>query len=133
MKPQTLEHVLSFYKIALANGRYTWRHNSVLDELVRIIQNLMMPESNKSTQKFVTEGGKIYVGSKKSTYHQAVPSQNLLGLEDNWKVSADARCSKSSLKHSIRFCGIFFPSLKQNFIAYQSSSRPDCIFEIHRL
>ena len=30
----------------------------------------------------------------------------------------------------------FFPSLKQNFIAYRSSkvsSHPDCIFEIHRL
>ena len=30
----------------------------------------------------------------------------------------------------------FFPSLKQNFIAYRSSkvsSRPDCIFEIHHL
>ena len=30
----------------------------------------------------------------------------------------------------------FFPSLKQNFIAYRSSkvsSRPDCIFEIHKL
>ena len=30
----------------------------------------------------------------------------------------------------------FFPSFKQNFIAYRSSkvsSRPDCIFEIHQL
>ena len=27
----------------------------------------------------------------------------------------------------------FFPGLKQNFIAYRSSSRPDCIFEIHQL
>ena len=30
----------------------------------------------------------------------------------------------------------YFPSLKQNFIAYRSSkvsSRPDCIFEIHKL
>ena len=27
----------------------------------------------------------------------------------------------------------FFPSLYQNFIAYRSSSRPDCIFEIHQL
>ena len=88
-KPQTLEHVLSSCKTALANGRYTWRHNSVLDEPVRIIRNLMIPESNKSTQKFVTEGGKIYLGSKKSTYHQAIPGQNLLGLDDNWKVSAD--------------------------------------------
>ena len=31
---------------------------------------------------------------------------------------------------------VFFPSLKQNFIAYRSSKvspRPDCIFEIHQL
>ena len=27
----------------------------------------------------------------------------------------------------------FYPSLKQNLIAYRSSSRPDCIFEIHQL
>ena len=26
----------------------------------------------------------------------------------------------------------FFPSLKQKFIAYRSSSRPDYIFEIHQ-
>ena len=32
---------------------------------------------------------KIYVGSKKSTYHRAIPGKNLLGLWDNWKVSAD--------------------------------------------
>ena len=34
------------------------------------------------------------------------------------------------------FLGYFFPSLKQNFIAYRSSkvsSCPDCIFEIHQL
>ena len=53
----------------------------------------------------------------------------------NW-CSIHARCSKNSLKHSIGFCGLFFPSLKQNFITYRSSkvsSRPDCIFEIHQL
>ena len=41
----------------------------------------------------------------------------------------------SSLKHSIRFCGIF-SKFKQNFIAYRSSkvsSRPECIFEIPQL
>ena len=52
----------------------------------------------------------------------------------NW-CSIHASWSKSSLKHSIRFCSIF-PSLRHNFIAYRSSkvsSRPDCIFEIHQL
>ena len=59
--------------------------------------------------------------------------ESLMSLT-NW-CSIHARWSKSSLKHSIRFCGIFFPSLKQNFIVYRSSkvsSRPDCIFEIHQ-
>ena len=49
--------------------------------------------------------------------------------------SIHARLFKNSLKHSIRFCGIF-PSLKQNFIAYRSSKvswRPDCTSEIHQL
>ena len=60
--------------------------------------------------------------------------ESLIPLK-NW-YSIHARWPKSSLKHSIRFCAIFFPSLKQNFIAYRSSkvsSRPDCIFEIHLL
>ena len=59
--------------------------------------------------------------------------ESLMPLK-NW-CSIYARCSKSSLKHSIRFCDIF-PSLKQNFIAYRSSkvsSCSDCIFEIHQL
>ena len=52
----------------------------------------------------------------------------------NW-CSINARWSKSSGKHSIRFSGTF-PSLQQDFIAYRSSkvsSSPDCIFEIHQL
>ena len=60
--------------------------------------------------------------------------ESLMPLKNS--CSINARCSKSSLKHSIRFCGIFFSSLKQNFIAYRSSkvfSRRDCIFEIHQL
>ena len=59
--------------------------------------------------------------------------ESLMPLK-NW-CSIYARCSKSSLTHSIHFCGIFL-SLKANFIAYSSSkvsSRPDCIFEIHQL
>ena len=55
--------------------------------------------------------------------------ESLMPLK-NW-CSIHARWSKSSLKNSISYCGIF-PSLKQNFIAYRSSSRPDCIFD-HQL
>ena len=53
-----------------------------------------------------------------------MPLKNLCSIHARW--------SKSSLKHSIRFCGIF-PSLKQNFIPDRSSKVSDCIFEIHQL
>ena len=64
-----------------------------------------------------------------SSLTDSLPSLNLL-----CHSKTDARWLKSSLKHSIRFCGIF-SILKQNFIAYRSSkvsSRPDYIFEIHQ-
>ena len=49
----------------------------------------------------------------------------------NWCL-IPARWSKSSLKHSIRFFGIFF-KFKTEFIDYRSSKVSDCIFEIHQL
>ena len=60
----------------------------------------------------------------------AVFLESLIPLKN--RCSIHARWSKSSLKHSIRFCDIF-QSLKQNFIAYRSSKVSDCIFEIHQL
>ena len=56
--------------------------------------------------------------------------ESLMPLKNSCLIHA--RWSKSSLTHSILFCGIF-PSLKQNFIAYRSSSHPGCIFEIPQL
>ena len=56
--------------------------------------------------------------------------ESLMPLK-NW-CSIHARCSKSSLKHSIHFCGIFF-KFKTQFYAYCSSKVLDCIFEIHQL
>ena len=59
--------------------------------------------------------------------------ESLMSLK-NW-CSIHARWSKSSLK--LPYISVaFFPSLKHNFIAYQSSkvsSRLDCIFEIYQL
>ena len=67
-----------------------------------------------------------------SSLTDSLPSLNLLcHSKTDARFMQDGR-SKSSLKHSIRFFFAFFPSLKHNFIAYHSFSRPDCIFEIHQ-
>ena len=69
-----------------------------------------------------------------SSLTDSLPSLNLL-----CHSKADARFMQDAPKAvwSIPYVSVvFFPSLKQNFIAYRSSevsSRPDCIFEIHQL
>ena len=88
-KPQTLEHVFSSCKTALGNERYTWRHNRVLDELVKFIKNCMKSEPTISTQKFDSESGWIYAAFKQTIKQRAVPGQNLLGSSGDWEVSAD--------------------------------------------
>ncbi|GFN84901.1 reverse transcriptase [Plakobranchus ocellatus] len=56
---QTEEHVLSSCKVALSQGRYTWRHNRVLQEFGSVISTAkgkLHPSSTSSTV-FTTEGG----------------------------------------------------------------------------
>ena len=57
---QTMEHVLSSCRVALANGRYTWRHNRVLEELARAIffHQKSQPKEPVPAPIFITEGGK---------------------------------------------------------------------------
>ena len=69
-----------------------------------------------------------------SSLTDSLPSLNLLSHS-----KTDARFTQDVRKAvwGIPYVSVsFFPSLKQNFIAYRSSkvsSRPDCIFEIHQL
>ena len=66
-----------------------------------------------------------------SFLRDSLPSLNLL-----CHSKTDARFMQDAPKAvwSISYVSVaFFPSLKQNFIGYRSSSRPDCIFEIHQL
>ena len=69
-----------------------------------------------------------------SSLTDSLPSLNLLCHS---KTGARFTQDAPKVVWSIPYVSVvFFPSLKQNFIAYRSSkvsSRPDCIFEIHQL
>ena len=92
---QTTEHVLSSCKIALSQGRYTWRHNRVLQELAAIISTAKgettLPNTNALI--FTTEGGaKSWHGRPLRTTNQI---KCLLDGCDDWDVSADQRDQQS--------------------------------------
>ena len=69
-----------------------------------------------------------------SSLTDSLPSFNLLCCS---KTNAPFMQDAPKVVWSIPYVSVaFFPSLKQNFIAYRSSkvsSRPDCIFEIHQM
>ncbi|GFO47393.1 reverse transcriptase [Plakobranchus ocellatus] len=56
---QSTEHVLSSCKVTLSQGRYTWRHNRVLQELASVISTAKgeIHPSSTSSAVFTTEGG----------------------------------------------------------------------------
>ena len=78
-KAQTLDHILSSHKTAFRNGSYNWRHNRVLEDLVKSIKNYMKSELNISTQKFVSERGRIYASSKQASSIRTFSDQMEIG------------------------------------------------------
>ena len=98
-----------------------YRHTAVLIHEILYLANLLR------CSDFLTHPTPLIVLHRLPAF-----LESLMTLK-NW-CSVHARCSKSNLKLSYVSLA-FFPSLKQNFIAYCSpkvSSRPDCTFEIHQ-
>jgi hypothetical protein len=70
---QTLQHILSACKVSLASGRYTWRHNQVLEKIVQAIEEAKV-SAGKTAQ--TTQQGRSWSG-------------NPLQLANDWIVAAD--------------------------------------------
>ncbi|GFS08981.1 reverse transcriptase [Elysia marginata] len=81
---QTTERVLSSCKVVLSQGRYTWRHNRVLQELASAISTA----KDSSTHLRQTSQ---YLQQRAGLRHVVVSNQRkgLLGGCDDWEVSAD--------------------------------------------
>ena len=90
-KKQTTEHVLSSCKVSLANGRYTWRHNRVLKELVLAIFSNLETDTDRGIDPvpmFFTAGKKKkWIGRKQAP--SLSRSNNLLGSAKDWELAAD--------------------------------------------
>ena len=102
-KPQTMEHVLSSCPVALADQRYTWRHNRVLEELTTAINTNLTPETtNKPYVAFVNEKGETWKKNKELPNREAVVGRNLLGFANGWQVAADLPNWRAAYPEAIR-------------------------------
>ena len=90
----TLHHIISGCKVALDQGRYTWRHDSILGYLGQVMKELV-DKANAKEQKRATVShiGKNFVraGTKPPVKrHKSIGSRGMLlrGATD-WKVLVD--------------------------------------------
>ena len=83
----TITHILSGCEVALAQGRYKWRHDQVLRELAQCIE-----EKRKSSNKTPRDArqGIVFVreGEKKSQQSKQEPRSYLDGASD-WRLLVD--------------------------------------------
>lgn len=93
-KRQTLEHVLSSCSKALALGRYTWRHNRVLNELASAVTDAVCKANSRleadaprgfAGVRFVSAGYADQLDSR----HADQPSGTILSSAVDWEMAAD--------------------------------------------
>eukprot|EP00745_Piridium_sociabile_P013033 TRINITY_DN19587_c0_g2_i5.p1 TRINITY_DN19587_c0_g2~~TRINITY_DN19587_c0_g2_i5.p1 ORF type:complete len:145 (-),score=28.54 TRINITY_DN19587_c0_g2_i5:650-1084(-) len=96
---QTVEHVLSSCKVALAQGRYTWRHNQVLKEIALAIctarGKITLPEAPAT---FYTAGGsKMW---PETAVTSRAKKRGILDGVDDWECTADLPEWKKNIQRS---------------------------------
>ena len=88
-KQLEINSVLSNCKYALDNGRYTWRHNKVLKEVVEAIK---MAVARANSRKIILQR-KVYFlreGFSLSYKKHKLPSRrDILAEANDWTVAAD--------------------------------------------
>ena len=86
---ETLHHVLSNCKYALDNGRYTWRHNKVLKEVVEATK---MAVARANSRKIILQR-KVYFlregFSLPCKKHKLPSRRDILADANDWTVAAD--------------------------------------------
>ena len=86
---ETLSHVLSGCKEALASGRYTWRHNQVLQKLAEAVDVARKRANTKSTNHTVS----TYWLRPGSTSTKPIPStqpmESILDAAKDWTIATD--------------------------------------------
>ena len=86
---QTVEHVLSSCKVALSQGRYTWRHNQVLKEVALVLSTVKesaKPEEGKAMNFYTSGGKKFWPGTVMSVKTR---KQTQACEVNDWECSAD--------------------------------------------
>ena len=119
----TLQHIICSCKVALEQGRISWRHDSLLSIIVKRIKESKLvhrPTNNvtaSTTVKFVKEGEKVKKRKKTAPSYWSI--------EDDWKILMDTRQSQYRIPPEIASS-----NLRPDICIYSPKGRKVCFIEL---
>ena len=118
----TLQHILCGCKVALEQGRISWRHDSILMNIVRYIKQSMVQRRKEIPQetsriKFLKKGTRPPKKSRrKSTFWDGT---------DDWKILVDTRQTQYQIPPDIAAS-----SQRPDICIYSKVSKKVCFIEL---
>ena len=86
---ETLSHVLSGCKIALATGRYTWRHNQVLQKLAEAVDMSRKRANTKAANQPVPTYSLRSGSTCTKPLPTTLPTEGILQAANDWTIAVD--------------------------------------------
>ena len=118
----TTAHILGACKVALQEGRYTFRHDIVLREVIEALQTFIsnikeaVPISNKSSTMFVKKGTKVL--------RKRTPPVGILHYPSGWVLLADLNSNYCFPVHFV------FTQLRPDITIFSNSLRKVVLIEL---
>ena len=118
----TTAQILGACKVALQQGRYTFRHDTVLYQVIEALQTFIsnikeaVPISAKSSVMFVKKGAKVH--------HKRTPPVGILHYVSDWVLLADLNSNYCFPVH------IAFTQLRPDITIFSNSLRKVILIEL---
>ena len=115
----SLKHLLSSCQTALTDGRYKWRHDQILKEIVEVVNTAIRtntPNYQKNLIKFVRAG--VKAKPKEGN------TQNTLSLATDWELRADLETRLKFPNHTAQ------TSLRPDILIFSNKIKKILIWEL---
>ena len=114
----SLEHILSSCSKCLSQGRYRWRHDTVLRSLADSLEKERTRKRPKQTGNMISFVREGHPPPKKSS-----EAKSILGLADDWKMAAD-------LDRKLVFPNIVTTTLRPDIVIWSEKQRAIIMIEL---
>ncbi|XP_069134316.1 uncharacterized protein [Argopecten irradians] len=117
----TLQHIHTSCNVALAQGRYTWRHNKVLRELADILEKER--KNTRSNQPRPTHTQIRFVRERERRTSRSEKSTGIISQAGDWRLAVD-------LNQRLKFPDIVPTNLRPDMVLWSPGSKKIIIIEL---